>query len=754
MINRSIFSIFVILISAICSLGQQREVRVYVNDSAGASVAGANVALIERGNGAQCVYRDDAYHCFVPPANGFTIRVDAKGFKMSQVVVAKESAPVSEYVIVLQVSSIEETVVTIGRTESRVAETPESVSVVNRSQIETTAAPTLDDALRQVPGFSIFRRSSSRNANPTTQGVSLRGVGASGASRSVVMLDGVPLNDSFGGWVQWSRVSPIAIETVEVLRGGASSLYGGSGLGGAIDLVSRKANDDDFVISAEAFGGSQRTLSGSAFAGGEYKDWFGDVSGGHFQTQGFFPVDKNERGSVDSFAGVRSMNFSGRAKREFGDTASVFFRPSYFGESRANGTPAQINRTHSRQFVLGGALNVGPKSLIGINWRAYSGTQVYDQTFSAVTADRTTENLTRVQRSPSQNVGFSTQFSAYIRDHNIVSGIEGREVRGASDEIVLSNGRATSLVGTGGLERTIAGFAKDVWSIGKRVMLSGTLRYDGWKNLGGYSVTRSLSTSLTASTIFPDRKETALSPQASLLIQATDQIAIHASMSKSFRAPTLNELYRSFRVGNVLTTANENLRSEKATNFETGIRLAGENYGIRATAFVTEIDRAIANVTLSSTPSLITRQRQNAGKTRTSGFEIDSEMRIEKLQVNAGYLFADSRVIAFDSNPALIDKFIPQVPRHQLTFQAKYPVSKFILAFQGRASSKQYDDDLNVFRLEPYFQMDAFVSRRLKEKISVFASLENLFDSRYSVGKTPVRTLSSPKNLRIGVRWN
>ena len=67
-------------------------------------------------------------------------------------------------------------------------------------------ALTLDDFLRRVPGFTLFRRTSSLVAHPTAQGVSLRGVGPSGASRSLVLADGIPLNDPFGGWVYWSRV--------------------------------------------------------------------------------------------------------------------------------------------------------------------------------------------------------------------------------------------------------------------------------------------------------------------------------------------------------------------------------------------------------------------------------------------------------------------------------------------------------------------------------------------------------------------
>ncbi len=748
-----------ILASAFCAVAQLREIRVNVTDPAGASVSNAAVRAVPgRSNAVSCPSDEEAYVCAVPEDVSLVFEIEAKGFKRFRIEYAAPDVTCCEYVFVLQVAGINETVVTVGRTESLLGETPESVAVLSRERIATTAAPTLDDALRQVPGFSIFRRSSSRNANPTTQGVSLRGVGASGASRSIVMVDGVPRNDPFGGWVQWNRISPIAVESVEVLRGGASSLYGNSGLSGAIELVPRRA-DHEFVFSGEAFGGSQRTLSGSAFAGGQHKGWNADVSGGLFQTRGYIPVDEDERGPVDSFAGVRSSNVSPRVGRKFGGIASIFFRPTYFDEARTNGTPAQINRTHSWRFVFGGDLGRSLTVTAGLkgatlNWRVYGGTQVYDQTFSAVSANRETESLTRLQRSPSQNFGFSTQVSAEIRNHSIVAGIEGREVRGSSDEVGFSNNTATSLFGAGGRERTIGAFAKDVIAIGNGVVLSAAIRYDRWRNFRALSATRNLSTGVIASTAFVDREETAFSPQVSLLVHATNMVSFHASASRSFRAPTLNELYRGFRVGNVLTTANQNLLAERANNFEAGARFSVRAASLRTTVFLTEIDRAIANVTISSTPSLITRQRQNAGKTRTAGIEIDAETTIKKLELNAGYLFVDSRVNEFPTNPILIDKFIPQVPRHQFTLQTRYPIRDWTFAVQGRASSAQFDDDLNLFRLEPYFHLDVFLSRKIGEKARLFVAVENLFNKRYSVGRTPVRTVSSPLNMRAGIRWN
>src|SRR5205814_1757841 len=123
------------------------------------------------------------------------------------------------------------------RTDQRLGDVPASVSIVSSEQIRQSPAVVADDLLRQVPTFSLFRRTSSLSSHPTAQGVSLRGVGPSGVSRTLVLLDGVPFNDPFGGWVYWSRVPLESTERIEVVDGSSSSLYGNYAMGGVINIV-------------------------------------------------------------------------------------------------------------------------------------------------------------------------------------------------------------------------------------------------------------------------------------------------------------------------------------------------------------------------------------------------------------------------------------------------------------------------------------------------------------------------------------
>jgi outer membrane receptor protein involved in Fe transport len=207
-----------------------------------------------------------------------------------------------------------------------------------------------------------------------------------------------------------------------------------------------------------------------------------------------------------------------------------------------------------------------------------------------------------------------------------------------------------------------------------------------------------------------------------------------------------------------MTLANEQLRAERLTAGEGGARfnIAHERVVVRGTFFWHEVTRPIANVTLKTTPTLITRQRQNLGRTRSRGIEIDAETRLNQFwNVSAGYLLADASVVRFPANVALEGLQIPQVARHQLTFQTRYAnPAKVTIGIQGRAFSSQFDDDQNLFRLGGAFTLDAFVSRRVTRSLEAFVSIENLLNQRYEIGKTPVTTLGSPLVARAGLRFH
>jgi outer membrane receptor protein involved in Fe transport len=738
-------------------LQQGARVEGIVRDQTGAVIAGAEVSLSITSNVIAVTQTDDEgrfvfEHVTQPEA---LLLIRARGFSRVEKNWRASGAVATRLEIVLAPATLaEEVTVTATRTETPLGDTAQSVAVLSREQLKTTAALALDDALRQAAGFQLFRRNGSRTANPTSQGVSLRGVGASGASRAIVLRDGIPLNDPFGGWVYWSRVPRASVSRVEVLRGGASNLYGSGALGGVVNIMTRSL--DAPVVELEASYGNERTPDAALFAAASRRGWSATVAAELFRTAGYVLVDGRESGRVDTPATSRHVALDLTLERKINMDGRVFLRGSYFVETRANGTPLQTNRTHTRGLSAGGDYQF--KRAGALSLRVYADAQLFDQNFSAVSTDRNSETLTRVQRVPAQVFGLSAQWSrGFGSRQTIVAGVDAREVRGASDEIAFAQSRATSFIGAGGRERAFGLFAEDILRVSSRLYVTGGVRFDRWRNYEARNATRPVAQNSAVTTnLFPARTENALSPQLSVLYKPFERWSLTASIYRAFRAPTLNELYRSFRVGDVLTLANDGLRAERLTGGEAGANFVSfkQRWTTRATFYWMEIARPVANVTLNVTPALITRQRQNLGRTRSRGIEIETEARInDRWSLNGGYLFTDSRVVEFPANRALENLFVPQVARQQLAFQVRYAnPARLTLSLQGRAGGSQFDDDQNRLRLKPYFTLDAFAARKLTRKLEAFIAAENLLDQRYEVGRTPVTTLGPPLLVRAGFR--
>jgi outer membrane receptor protein involved in Fe transport len=622
-------------------------------------------------------------------------------------------------------SPSETIVVTATQTKTRLSDTPASVVVITHEAMQTTAASTTDDALRQVPGFTLFRRSGSRSANPTSQGVSLRGVGASGASRALVLDDGIPLNDPFGGWVYWGRVPRVAIDRIEVVRGGASDLYGSGAMGGVVQFI-RRTNDD---VVFESSAGNEGTGTASLFAAMKRGDWSGSIDADFLTTSGYILVQPSQRGSVDVEADARHTAVDAAIRH-----SSSFLRLSHYSESRNNGTPLQINDTAIRQLAAGTDIHTKSGSLL---LRGYGSDQDYHQTFSAIAPDRNAERLTVDQRVPSSGRGGSLEWFSTIGRNVLVAGGDARQVKGASDELQFAavNGKITR-AHVSGRQHNAAAYVEDVATLSPRVTLSAGIRFDSWRNFDAERNGAPLA----------DRSDDSWSPRVTLLVHASDRLTLTASAYRSFRAPTLNELYRNFRVGNVQTLANESLGAEHLSAIEFGVRSGP----IRLTMFSMSTDDTIANVTLSATPGIITRQRQNLGSSRSRGAELDADQRLSThWRLSAGYLFCDAVVTSGD----LAGKRLPQVPRNTATLQLAFTPSRGSAGVQARWSSTQFDDDINQFPLRSYAVADLFASYPIAPRLDATIAIENATNRRIEVSATPVLTLGTPRTFRIGLRY-
>ncbi len=643
---------------------------------------------------------------------------------------------------------VELVTVTTDRGLANVTDASASVTVLQGSALTAPPGLALDDALRQVAGFQLFRRTSSWTANPTTEGVSLRGLGSTAASRTLVVSDQVPLLDPFGGWVHWNEIPARAVEAVTVERGGAANLYGSSAIGGVIDVIPR-VPEKARVLEADALGATEHTAGGNVLASGGLGGVAMLGAGSVLSTEGYLPTAPAFRGSVDAPNNVTGE--SGRVELRAGSAArGAFLRGNVLNEARSNGTPLQTNGTRLWRYAGGGDATRGQTAGLV---RLFGSREAYRQSFSSIAADRNSERSTRLQRVPVDEFGGAVQGSTVLGAVTGSVGVDVRDVRATDVEAPVANGTVTSSAAIAARQRAVGGFADAVWQPG-RWSVSGSVRVDSFRTFDGVA----RRSAVPGATGEPEIDELVASPRLGVVRQLPRGLALTGNTFRAFRGPTLNELYRTGQVGQQTTLANASLRSERATGFEFGGEESGRAGRVRATYFWTEVNRPISAVLLAQTSTAQTLQRQNLGQIRSRGVSLEVHgNRWHGLEGDVSYQFAVATVTRFNTASAvqtnLLGNWIPEVARQSLAVNGSYAagrVGEFHL--YGIYSGRQFDDAQNQFVLHPFVRVDVSAERRLGRGVSVFAGAQNLLNKQIEAGRTPVLTLAAPRVVQAGVR--
>lgn len=688
------------------------------------------------------------------PAGKYTLRAEAPWFQPAtrEVILCVGQAAESLEIMLRILPVNESVVVSATRTAQQLDDLPAQATVLSAKDVSHAATLTLDDFLRQAPAFSLFRRSSSLVSHPTTQGVSLRGIGASGVSRTLVLLDGVPFNDPVGSWVYWSKIPLLQVDEIEVDEGGISALYGSSAMAGAIDLTTRRPSSA--LVDVEGLWGTRGTGQLDLFAGDRRGRFTYSLGNDLFRTGGFILTSEPFRGPVDVNAASQHETANGRVDRLVSKNTLIFLSGRYFNEVRDNGTPLQTNGTRE------GFLQAGLRSHTrgGSDWQGnfYSFDQRFRSSFSSIAPNRQTETLTLLQSEPSYGYGGNGQWSHPLPGAQVLMvGGDGRWIYARDHE--------NAFAGTTTRERRIpgeqafgGGFFQDVWSPWWRFNVVAGARVDYWRNYGASRTETVLPANTTTVMPFPDVSKTTVTSRAGVVFRPARGFSLRGAFYQGFRAPTLDELYRSFRVGNVVTNANPDLGPEHLNGYEFGVnqQLTTRIFW-RITLFADRLDNPVSNVTISTTPTLITQQRENLGYANVKGAEGEISYRLEqRWSLDAKYLFNQSVVGSFAADPTIVGKLLPQVPKHRTSARVLYSHPKWADAsVEGRYESYRFDDSQNQRKLGSYFVLNLQVSRSFGERWRGFLNLENALNREYFVQTTPVPQIGTPILFSGGVRF-
>ncbi len=642
---------------------------------------------------------------------------------------------------VLQVAGAMQTVeVTAARSPLALDASASSVRTMTGEQLQEAPGFTLDDALRQIAGFQLFRRTSSWVANPTTEGTSLRGLGSTAASRTLVLSDQVPLNDAYGGWIHWDEIPKLATREVELMRGGASDLYGSSAIGGVIDIVPVvvPTATQTFQYALNAAGATEDTSIFDGLLIASQRSWSALAASSLFRTDGYILTAPQFRGLVDVPSNVHSQSGRVELRRQAGAAGDIFLRGNLLNEARSNGTPVQTNATRIWRYVAGGDWSAGsPGRLL---FRFYGTDQRYRQSFSALSPTRSSEKLTALHIDPSQQVGGAAQWArSYSTSLTVIAGADVLDNRGTDLDQLSRVSLSARQRGEGVYGEVL--WQPSSWSI------AFSSRFD---HFGSFDARQSGGTPPP----LPNINENVFDPRLGVVKKLTASLSLTGSAFRAFRGPSMNELYRQGQVGQQITRANASLRSERATGFETGALLDLSRFGsLRTSYFWTQVNRPIAAITLSSTVTATLLQRENLGQLTSKGATAEWDFNpVAFLTITGGYQFAVSTVTRFEPDPALVGNWTPQVPRNSATLQTRFHEDRLgVLSLDLRSSGRQFDDSANQFELAGYTQLDLYAEHDFLHHWRIYSSVQNLTNQAVQAGRTPVLTLGSPRVVTVGL---
>jgi outer membrane receptor protein involved in Fe transport len=638
-------------------------------------------------------------------------------------------------------------VVTATRSERSSRELPLSTTVLTREAIVRAPALLSDDLLRGVPGVDL-PTGNSTTLFPTNNTASMRGLGG---SRALVLLDGVPLNDGFFGHVQWNQVPLQGVETVEIVRGGGASLFGNYSMGGTIQILTtpvlrRQGNID-------ALGGAQGTwrLNGSASERLGPNTAIG-LNAGYFDTDGSLLTVPEDRTRLDVPHAATQLSLRLKLEHEDASGRRGNLRASWSADDQSLGTALSGFERDMLNLAASGRMAAGGSGRLRAGLFFQNQNFDVDNTATTGGGDTLGEYVANSNHTPIRDLGgfvqWDREWAGALR--SLTAGIDVRRVEGQNESTTYDEaGSAVGFQDSGGTQRFVGLFAEASVHPAERVELLVGARLDRWDNYDG-----SDRTEPGATTRFEEASSLEVNPRVALRFTASEVLTLRAAAYRSFRAPTLNELYRSFLTKRLAVFSSPDLGPETSRGGEIGLEARNRRVAGQFTLFRNDVEDLISRTAVRNGPRPLTFRFTNLGTIRSQGLEAFGRAGLaHKFTVDASYTFTHSTVRDNPTAPAFVGNRVPLVPRHQasLSFGFHDP-ARGSASVRARALGNQFADAANLNEMDAHVVVDLFASVSLGQRFEVYVVGENVFDEEYLADLGAARRLGAPRQFMAGLR--
>jgi len=670
------------------------------------------------------------------------LRISHVGYRDTVVVVSiKNRLPL---IVLLEPDSIliASIVVTATRTQNLLQDIPQRVNLLSETQIREYPATNADNLLKMIPGVVVNRSWGifSRNSSVTMRGMP-------GSARSLILLDGVPLNKTAGGTVNWHLINPEEIERIEVVKGPGSALYGNNAMGGVINLISRKQEKKpggDLKIGY----GTYNTFSGQLNLNGNKinhsKGIYWKLSGFYRKGDGYILAPPEERDSTSSKASLLEGNATGLIGYRFGSESKLELEYRFYKDKRGQGTQV---------FEKDGSLESFTNNNFRLNYRGYMNRIELN-----INAFVFNENFVRQQESVNGSgeykltdvntykldMGLWMTMSRKIRQyHKITAGLDLKHGSLDNQEIYRTS---TDEIYTDGMLMFSAFFVQDELSmLNNRLNVIAGLRFDYAKYYNGHlnviHPTRITGFPGYLKESYPESNWLQISPKFAARYLLTDDLTTYLSASTGFMPPKLDDLSGSRKIRRGFKIANPDLKPEVISSIEWGLDWSFRNKLVVKPALYYSLGNDFQYlvgtgdfIDSGSQDPIPVYQRQNVSKVQVLGAELGLEYRIRNnLKLTGSYAFNSSTILAYESSGDLdLDgKYLNEVPKNLVFLALSWNNRIINLFIDYTFTDEQWYDEGNTEIIDRYSVVNLRLSRNLFKNLHASIIVQDLLDEQF-----------------------
>jgi len=629
------------------------------------------------------------------------------------------------------------------------ADTPSTqaydAQLIDRDALLSVPSGRIEDALSSVAGFQQFRRSDSRSSNPSAQGVTLRALGGNATSRTLVLLDGVPMADPFFGYIPLSAIATERLGAARVIRGGGAGPFGSGAVAGTIELFSASAGDLG-PVNAGLIVNDRGETELSGVLAPQLGAGFATIGARWDRGKGFYTTPISQRVPATARARYDSWSISPRAVVPLLPDVELQARALVYDDNRVLRFDGAQSSSQGQDVSI---------RLVGHGAWKFDMLAYYQQRdFSNIVIS--SSSFTKVldqYKTPTSGAGGKLELRPPLASDVILRiGMDWRITKGNAQEVAYNGrtGDVTARRRVGGRNSSVGFFVENDLTLGRLVLTAGA-RADRWSIGSGRALFLDGAGAITGNDILPARSGWEGTFRAGAHYGLGNGWSVRVAGYRGFRMPTLNELYRQFTVFPVTTLANPALENEKLRGFDGGVEWApSPDIRFTATAFDDKVRNAIANVTLDPTK----RERQNVGAIHTRGLELSARLKTGPVSFDGSLAWTDAEVESDGLSAALDGNRPAQTPRIAASATLGWqPEENWKFALTVRHTGAQYEDDQETDVLKSATTLGAFAQMPVSPRVSLELRGENLTDTKIMTrNQSGSIDLGTPRTIWIGAR--